>query len=542
MNVADLLADSAGHAPRRDAIIAPDGQGSFRRISYAGLDAAVEAHARALAEGGVRRGELALVMVPPGISLITLFYALLRLGAVPVMIDPGMGFRAFLKCVLTTGAKTLIGIPRAHLARILFPHPFSTVLRRFVIGPSFLGALGRTLRPLDAGAASGPRDPVRADLEPDDPAAVLFTSGSTGPAKGARYSVRNFFAQRDALQALYRFTPGEVDLAAFPLFSLFDAAFGMTSVIPDINPARPAECPPEKIVEAIIQHKATSAFGSPAIWSRVAPWCRARGVRLDGLKRVLMAGAPVPLKLVRAMRGILPEDGDVHTPYGATESLPVATISGREVEALGERIEAGAGTCVGVPASTIELRIVPIRDEAMVSIESEPVLATGEVGEICVRGGVVTRAYHNRDDATAASKIGEGESTWHRMGDLGFLDAEGRLWFCGRKAEAVFTADGPVFTELIECRFSGAARFPRVALVGVGPKGRARPVLLIEGARNEALRTEARAISGIADVRFHPRFPVDRRHNAKIHRLDLARWAETGRSGVKVGKHPTNAG
>lgn len=526
MNVADLLADSARQSPDRDAIIAPDGRGGWTRISYGGLDAAVTAHARALQRGGVARGELALVMVPPGIPLITLFYGLLRLGAVPVMIDPGMGFRAFLRCVETTGATTLVGIPRAHIARLLFPHPFATIERKFVLGASLMGALGQSLRPQD-GAASDPATPLRAELGPDDPAAVLFTSGSTGPAKGAQYSVGNFFAQRDALQALYDFKPGEVDLAAFPLFSLFDAAFGMTSVIPDINPARPAECRPERIVEAIRAHKATSAFGSPAIWSRVAPWCAAKGVRLDGLKRVLMAGAPVPLKLVRAMRPILPEDGDVHTPYGATESLPVATISGREVEAVSASVEAGAGTCVGVPASTIDLRIIPIRDGAVASIEGEPALGVGEVGEICVRGGVVTRAYHNRGEATVASKIGAGEETWHRMGDLGYRDASGRLWFCGRKAEAVFTASGPLFTDRIECRFSGDPRYPRVALVGIGPKGQAQPVLLIEGEPDETLRAEARRISGIANVRFHPRFPVDRRHNAKIHRLELAKWAES---------------
>ena len=335
-------------------------------------------------------------------------------------------------------------------------------------------------------------------------------------------------AQRDALQALYDFRPGEVDLAAFPLFSLFDAAFGMTSVIPDIDPAKPAECRPEKIVEALSTHGATSAFGSPAIWSRVAPWCAANQVKLGGLKRVLMAGAPVPLKLVRAMRQILPEDGDAHTPYGATESLPVATISGREVEAVGALVESGAGTCVGRPAATIDLRLIPIRDEAIVNIEAEPEVPTGEVGEICVRGDVVTRAYHNRDEATAASKIGAGESTWHRMGDLGYLDAEGRLWFCGRKAEAVFTANGPLFTDRIECRFSGDPRYPRVALVGIGPRGQARPVLLIEGREDESLREEAGRLSGIADVRFHPRFPTDRRHNAKIHRLELAAWAASG--------------
>lgn len=522
MNVADLLADSARRAPDRDAIVAPDGRGGWTRITYAQLDGAVDAHARALARGGVTRGELALVMVPPGIPLITLFYGLLRLGAVPVMIDPGMGFRAFLKCVATTRAKTLVGIPKAHIARLLFSHAFVTVERKFVIGPSLMGALGQTLLPLTAPSSA---TSVRADLQPDDLAAILFTSGSTGPAKGAQYSVGNFFAQRHALQALYSFQPGEVDLAAFPLFSLFDAAFGMTSVIPEINPAKPAECRPEKIVEALDTHKATSAFGSPAIWSRVAPWCAQKGVRLTRLNRVLMAGAPVPLKLVRAMRAVLPEDADVHTPYGATESLPVATISGRDVEEVASRIEAGAGTCVGRPATTIDLRIIPMHDDAIRSIDDEPPVPVGVVGEICVRGGVVTRAYHNRDDANAGSKIGGGESTWHRMGDLGYLDADGRLWFCGRKAEAVITASGPIFTDQIECRFSGDARFPRVALVGVGPKGQARPVLLIEGPANEPLRAEAKKISGIDDVRFHPRFPVDRRHNAKIHRLDLGRWA-----------------
>lgn len=523
MNVADLLGDSARQAPDRDAIIAPDGRGGWTRITYAALDSQVTAYARALKLGGVSRGELALVMVPPGIPLITLFYGLLRLGAVPVMIDPGMGFRAFLKCVETTGATTLVGIPKAQVARLLFPRPFATIERKFVIGPTLLGALGRPLKPREH--ATPDAAPVRAELSADDVAAILFTSGSTGPAKGAQYSVGNFFAQRDALQALYRFEPGEVDLAAFPLFSLFDAAFGMTSVIPDIDPARPAECRPEKIAEAIQAHQATSAFGSPAIWSRVAPWCAAHGVRFEGLKRVLMAGAPVPLKLVRAMRPVLPEDGDVHTPYGATESLPVATISGREVEALGAKVEAGAGTCVGRPASTIDLRLIPIRDEAIAAIENEPALGVGEVGEICVRGGVVTRAYHNRGEATAAAKIGKEEDTWHRMGDLGYRDAEGRLWFCGRKAEAVFTASGPIFTDQIECRFSGDPRWPRVALVGIGPRGQARPVLLIEGSVDEERRAEARRISGIADVRFHPRFPVDRRHNAKIHRLDLAKWA-----------------
>ena len=200
MNVADLLADSAKAAPTRDAIIAPDGRGGWTRITYGDLDAAADGYGRALLEGGVRRGELTLVMVPPGIPLITLFYALLRIGAVPVMIDPGMGIGAFLKCVETTKARTLVGIPKAHIARLLFRRAFAAVEKPFVVGPSPLGALGPPLRPSHAMASASV---LRAELEPDDPAAVLFTSGSTGPAKGACYSVGNFFAQRDALLALY---------------------------------------------------------------------------------------------------------------------------------------------------------------------------------------------------------------------------------------------------------------------------------------------------------------------------------------------------
>jgi acyl-CoA synthetase (AMP-forming)/AMP-acid ligase II len=490
-------------------------------------------------------------MVPAGPPLIALTYALFRMGAVPVLIDPGMGRAAFLKCVATTAAPTLIGIPKAHVARLIHPGSFRSVRRSLVLGSALGGLLGRSLRvaPDQAPASSREGEPVRAELDLDAPAAVLFTSGSTGPAKGAAYSVRNFFAQRDALRDLYDFQQGEVDVAAFPLFSLFDAAFGMTSVIPDIDPSRPAECRPENIADAIEEHQATTAFGSPALWARVAPWAAARGRSFRTLRRVLMAGAPAPPKLIRAMRPLLAADGDVATPYGATEALPVATIWGREVEALVPRIEAGAGTCVGRPGRHVEVRIIAIDDGPIRDWTQARPLTSGVVGEIVVRGDVVTRAYHNRDDATNLAKIAHtarrdaanepprdatderladsrrGGPVWHRIGDLGYFDAAGQLWFCGRKAERVVTAKGVIYTDQVECRFSTRPDLPRVALIGLGPTGAQSPVLVIEGEpTDEHIRT-ARAICGdpALPVVFVARFPVDRRHNAKIHRLDLAR-------------------
>lgn len=528
MNVADLLAESARENPDRDAIVWPGRFGSWKRISYRALDAEVDGYASALVTQGIRQGEHVLVLVPAGKPLISLTYALFRAGAVPVLIDPGVGLDAFLRCVQTVSATTLIGIGKAHLARERYPAPFSSIERAFLVGNSWLDMLGRRFaKHLVPDPNLNENAQRRRELRIDAPAAVLFTSGSTGEAKGACYSVGTFFAQKNALQEFYGFAPGEVDLAAFPLFSLFDAAFGMTSVIPDIDPSKPAQCNPESIARAIEMHRATSAFGSPAIWTRVTPWAQSKQKKFPTLKRVLMAGAPVAPKLVRATRTILGADAEIHTPYGATESLPLSTIAGREIEMHLPRIVAGGGTCVGKPGTHVAIRVIEITDEPIASIEEAHDVPVGAAGEIIARGGVVTQAYRNRDDATRASKIadpsGDG-SLWHRTGDLGYFDDEGWLWFCGRKTERVITDSGVICTDVVESRFSLDRKFGRVAFVGLGDPPKQTGVLVIEGPENATLAAEARKRTADLGCRiaFLANFPVDRRHNAKIHRREIA--------------------
>jgi acyl-CoA synthetase (AMP-forming)/AMP-acid ligase II len=441
-----------------------------------------------------------------------------------VLIDPGMGRKAFLRAVADTRPQAFIGIPLAHLARRLFPAAFRSVRRSFVVGPALPGC-GPSLAALEAAGAAAAPETFAAG--PDDLAAVLFTSGSTGPAKGALYTHGNFAAQVELLQRSYRFKPGERDLAAFPLFSLFDAAFGMTSVIPALDPSRPGRCDPAKVVAALREQRCTTAFGSPAVWRRVAPWCLARGIRLPELRRVLIAGASVPPDLVGSLHRVIADGGEVHTPYGATEALPVASITGREV--VGETAaltRQGHGTCVGRPVAGTDVRVIEIRDEPIATWSEALALPAGQVGEICVRGPVVTRAYLNRAEATAGAKIADGDAVWHRMGDLARFDKSGRLWFAGRKAERVRAADGPIFTDLVEGLYASDPRVSRCALVGIGPAGRERPVLVVEGRADTALAAEIRARGVVNDVLFHPRFPVDVRHNAKIHRLTLKAWAE----------------
>jgi olefin beta-lactone synthetase len=522
VNIASYLPRAAARRPDAVAIAAARGGRGWNRVTFRELDERSNRVARGLALEGMAAGDRVLVVVRAGVDLITLTYALFKAGAVPVLIDPGMGIRGFLRCVEQTRPKALIGIPLAHVLRRVFPGPFRSVRRHVTVGRRLFWG-GPTLAALEAEISSAP---LMADTAREDTAAVLFTSGSTGPAKGAVYSHGNFDAQVRVLRADYGFEPGEVDLAAFPLFSLFDNALEMTSVIPKLDPSRPGRCDPAEIVAAVEENACSTAFGSPAIWRRVAPWCANRGTKLSSLRRILIAGASVPPSLIQQLHGLLSEEADVYTPYGATEALPVARASGREVvRETAAATREGAGTCVGAPASGVEIAVIRIDDGPIPRWSDDLRIADGEVGELCVKGPVVTRSYLNRPDADALAKIREGEAVWHRMGDLGYRDEAGRIWFAGRKLERVETSSGPLFTDRVEGVFSAHPGVQRCALVGVGEPGRARPVLVVEGREDATLAGELRQRGLVEAILFYPRFPVDVRHNAKIHRHALRDWA-----------------
>jgi acyl-CoA synthetase (AMP-forming)/AMP-acid ligase II len=317
---------------------------------------------------------------------------------------------------------------------------------------------------------------------------------------------------------------------------------GVTTVIPDMDPSRPAQADPAKIVEAIEDWRATQSFGSPAIWQRVGRYCGDRGERMATLRRVLSAGAPVPAQVLERMRACIHPDGEIHTPYGATEALPVASIGSREV--LGEtsfRTRHGGGVCVGRRFPGIDWRVIRIVDAPIVALAQAEELPAGEIGELIVRGPVVTRQYVTRLDANRLGKIADGSQVWHRMGDAGYLDEQGRFWFCGRVAHRVLTAAGAMYTIPCEAIFNCHEAVARSALVGIGSPGAQRPVMIVEphagrmprsAYSREVLLGEIRQLAGtnpltrpVQDFLVHPSFPVDIRHNAKIFREKLAVWA-----------------
>jgi len=536
VNVARFLPAMAARQPDHLALRIPRGRDPggaihYLDLTFAELDRETDAWAHRLTRAGIARGTRVLLLVRPGLSLIALCFALFKVGAVPVVIDPGMGLRAFLRCVARTRPGAMVAIPRGIWVARLFRRAFAATRIRLRV---------RAHEPLTlaAGATLPERFPVAA-TRPDELAAVLFTSGSTGAPKGVCYAHGMFDAQVRLIRDTYGIEPGEVDLPMLPVFALFNPALGMATVVPEMNPSRPATVDPARIVQAIRQCGVTNSFGSPVLWRRIGDHCIREGITLPGLRRILSAGAPVPPTLMADFRKLAP-GGAMHSPYGATEALPVSSISDREVLEFAAPLTArGHGTCVGRPVPGVDVRIIAISDAPIASIDQATPSPAGQVGEIIVRGAAVTRAYDLLPDATAAAKIADGATVWHRMGDTGYLDAEGRLWFCGRKAERVETTGGPLFTDRCEPVFNRHPRVTRTALIGLGPRGRQEPALVVEpvagawprgAAARAAFASELRALGlacettqGIRRFFFHRRFPVDVRHNAKIHRLALTR-------------------
>ena len=493
------------------------GEIDYLTLSFSALEQEVAAWADKLRAAGVSRGDRVLVMVRQGLPLIAAAFGLFKIGAIPIIIDPGMGRKNFLACVARSQPRVLLGIPLAQITSYIFRTAFAAVRIRIWASSSPTAQLASAQK-INAPVT------LAADCAATDLAAILFTSGSTGAPKGVCYEHGMFAAQVRLVRTTYGITPGEIDLPLLPIFALFNPALGMTTIVPAIDPRQPANLDPAKIVRAIQQEGVTNSFGSPTLWRIIARYCLKNNLTLPSLKRVLMAGAPVPPELFADLLKILP-NGMAYSPYGATEALPVASISGLHViTTTAKATAAGQGTCVGQPVQEVTIKIIAPSTTAMVS-----------------------KTYDRLAAATALAKIsplktahGLPSGPWHRLGDAGYLDPHGQLWFCGRLAERVITPAGTLYPEQVEPIFNQHPGVARCALIGLGPN-RDEPALVIEPIAQAMVATQALRqkllgelqIMGAAHAHtrpitrayFHPHFPVDVRHNAKIHRLSLTQWA-----------------
>ena len=543
-NVSAALSAQARAQPEAVAIHYPTGlrggQVQYRSCSYAELDEASDRMARGLLAAGIASGSRAALMVPPGRAFFELFFALFKAGIVPVLIDPGIGLRPLRQCLDEAAPDAFIGVSKAQLARIVLRWARSSVRRTVTVGPRLgwggwslpqIEQLGRQATPEALGRA---QEQCRAE----DLAAILFTSGSTGVPKGVMYRHRHFYHQVEMLRSAFGIEPGEVDLATFPPFALFDPALGMTTIVPWMDPTRPARADPALLVQAIERFGATNLFGSPALLKNLGLYTEQHGIKLHTLRRALSAGAAVPAETIRRMARVMPEQAQVFTPYGATECLPVASFGSHDLDPeLEQRSRQGHGICVGRPVPPNRVAIIDVTDAAIDEIGPQQLLPAGGMGEIIVHGPTTTDAYWQRDAQTRLAKTRDSEGRlWHRMGDVGYFDETGRLWFCGRKSQRVPTRHGDLYPDQVEAVFNAHPAVARSALVSVDVPPEPIPALCVELDKTDQSREQVRrdllrmaaAQPGLGDIQrvlFHPSFPVDIRHNSKIGREALALWA-----------------
>lgn len=602
LNVADRLAAMAAETPNALAVVCPwrwsPGYAAkqvgisgapYATTTFAELNADATRLARGLLAWGVPPGTRLALLVRPGIDFVALVFALLRAGMVSVLVDPGLGKRNLMRCLAEAEPEGFVAISLAHAARMLLRRKFPrarwnvTVGRRWFWGGLTLDEL--RMRDARSGStelaevsmldiqhpASSIRHPTTSS---SDPAAIIFTSGSTGPPKGVLYTHRMFDTQVAEIQSMYDIEPGGIDLACFPLFALFNSAMGVTTVLPEMDFSRPAKADPKRLLAAANDWRVTQAFASPAVWRAVGDYCAKSGDRIASLQQVFSCGAPVPAQVLRKTLACVAPGAQMHTPYGATECLPISTIEAAEV--LGEtasKTDRGAGVCVGRRFDSIDWRVIRIIDEPIDAMEDAEELPVGKIGELIVRGPQASPWYVTRTEANAFSKIcgsraepspapadrlsapkagGEdapahfrltGDSDfWHRTGDVGYLDAEGRFWYCGRKSDVIHWGSFTFYPAQCEAIFNACDRVKQCAVVPLGPKAVGKPALVVElYVDDPAYNSEPPAAELCQELRTYkdkhsllkeidhlfvcPQLPVDIRHNAKINREELSKWA-----------------
>ncbi len=539
-NVAAYLPDLAESLPDGLAVAVAKGN-TYQELTFKELNARCDKIAHGLRSVGFEKGMRTVLMVTPSPEFYALTFALFKLQVVPVLVDPGMGIKNLKKCLAEAQPDAFIGVTKAHVARVVLGWAKDTTKILVTVGTRLFWG-GHSLAKLEANAPDEPFP--MPTTEASEMAGVLFTSGSTGVPKGVVYEYGTFAAQVDMLKKEYGIAPGERDLSTFPLFALFGPALGMASIVPDMDASKPGKADPAKLVKAVQDYKCTNVFANPALVNKLGRYAETSGAKMPSVERVISAGAPaVPASLKRFAK-LLNDGVEIFTPYGATESLPIASVGSSTV--LNETFamtEQGKGVCVGYPVEGMEVAIIGISEEAIPTWSDDLKLPKGEIGEIVVKGPVVTKKYWAREESTRLAKIQDGDAVRHRMGDIGYIDDTGRLWMCGRKSHRVVLENGPMFTVPCEAIFNQHPLVFRSALVGIQRGAKTVPVICIEREKHpgvdtkppsdEVLKKELLALGGeyeltkgIEHVLFHPSFPVDVRHNAKIFREKLTVWAQ----------------
>lgn len=470
----------------------------------------VASYAEELHHRGVQRGERIAVLVPPSVDLIAVVYACWRIGAIAVIADRGLGLQGLKSAIRASRVSHVIGPVKAvAAARLLRWAPRASMIR--------LSALAGSPAVSKLEFVSAP------EPDADDLAAVLFTSGATGPAKGVQYTHRQLYAQRDALQKTYNITSTDTFVAAFAPFALYGPALGIATGLADMDVTSPGTLTAAALDDACRRVGATMVFASPAALANVVKTATKDMAHLRTVRLVMSAGAPVPIKTLQEVSRLCP-NAELHTPYGMTEALPVADVSLSDLT----RIGTGQGVCVGKPVVGCDVRIDNDTSELLVSA---PWMSAG-----------YDSLWLTQNNARPVVNTDGHIVTWHRTGDVGHIDSEGNVWIEGRMVHVIHSARGPIAPVPLEIAIEALPNVVRAAAVGVGPTDVQQVVMVVETVNGiegpadtelaHAVRTALAPLT-IASVWISQKLPVDIRHNSKIDRTAVSQRMSKILSGSK---------
>lgn len=549
-NVANIVADVAQKFPNRIAVIESFLDQSsqkikYKKYTYDQLSKDAESVAIGLRTNGIQELTRTICMTPPSYEATVVGLALQRVGATTLWIDPSVGFKNVAERLNKLKPEAFVGIPAAFIGRSIFGWGPRFSKKSIVINGWFPGAL--SLKSLSTQAPSTITNPK---VKPSDPAAVLYTTGSTGPAKPTLYTHQQYSQLYRVVHYSWRFDPSAsppVDLAIFPAFFFIGISAGGTMVTPPIKFPKetPAKTSPKALLNVINDCKVQTCFASPIILENIAKYAVKNQIKTPSLKRIIGGGAPIYSFVKESLLQMMEKGGQVASNYGATEALPSTELEATEaISDTFKLTKNGKGLCVGRALLDVEIRIIPISKEPIPDISNTIFLSNNEIGEIIVRGQHISTSYFQDPESDYRNKIFDKNGIWHRLGDVGYLDTKNRLWVCGRTNQSVESDHSYIFPLIVEPIFDEHPLVLKSGLVSLKKNKQTIPVICVElidknkhqtketcksilelGQKNEASRL-------VKNIIIVNKLPTDPRHNSKIERTKLARYVNKNTSRI----------
>ena len=530
MNVTSFITDQSKISGNLPAIIYskkkwPWARPSKKSYSFQELEQKINIFANTFKHNGISAQDKVLILSPLSADLIAIAFSLFKIGAVPVFIDPGMNLKSFLQNIKSVEASALIGSSKALILKKIKSKYFSSI--KTVINTEN-GLIGDSLESL---TRKQDRNCDEYSYKESDIAGLVLTSGATGPSKAVEYTMKMFIEQKIALEKMLNLSRGEKDLSGFPLFALFSLAIGLPTFISTAIDARvPALTDGKKLAHELIDNNIDFANGSPSIWISLAKYLLANNLKIKNLKKLAMFGAPVSSQLIFDLKSVLP-NCDIYTPYGATESLPVSFISDKIIiEETGSLTKQGRGVCVGHLYEKVDIEIVNTENYSKIDKFSP--------GEIWVSSPMTSLKYFKNEGENLKSKKMIKGNLFHHIGDIGYIDDIGRLWYLGRLAHAIHQMNETIYSIEIEGVLNSHPKIKKSALIKVGSKPCVAVVLTnlfqLEGSKKNDFFDDLVSknlahcpkLEKIENFYILKTFPVDTRHNIKIDRIKIGRSIE----------------